>query len=106
MFVGLLAAKVVVVALGIFVAFQGYRAARRERSQRMLVVAGGFAFLSIGSVLEGICYELLQMSTLLAGIVQTCTVGLGMTLIVASLFVPAAASTSSTDPIDDPQRGE
>ena len=92
MFVGLLVAKVAIVVLGLFVAFQGYRAARRERSQRLLLVAGGFTLLSVGSVLEGICYDVLHWSTLLSGVVQTGFVGLGMACIVASLVVPGATA--------------
>jgi len=91
MFAGLLVAKAAIVALGLVIALQGYRAARRERSQRMLAVAGGFAFLSVGSVLEGICYGVLGLSVLLSGAIQTCMLGLGMVLLVVSLFVPGAA---------------
>ncbi|MBX0325527.1 hypothetical protein EGH21_21105 [Halomicroarcula sp. F13] len=88
MFFGLLAAKALIVVLGLVIAFQGYRAARRERSQRMLLVAGGFTLLSVGSVLEGICYDVLHFSTLLSGTIQTGFVGLGMSLIVVSLYAP------------------
>lgn len=92
MFVGLLVAKIAIVVLGLFVAFQGYRAARRERSHRMMLVAGGFTILSVGSVLEGICYGVFELSTLTSGIIQTIFVGLGMSLIVASLLVPGASA--------------
>lgn len=90
MFVGLLVAKIAIVVLGLFVAFQGYRAAKRERSHRMMLVAGGFTVLTVGSVLEGICYGVFELSTLTSGIIQTIFVGLGMGLIVASLLVPGA----------------
>ncbi|AQL42885.1 hypothetical protein BV210_09235 [Halorientalis sp. IM1011] len=100
MFVGLLLAKAVIVVLGLFVAVQGYRAFRRERSQRMLIVAGGFAFLSIGSVIEGVCYNVFHLSTLLSGAIQTCLTGVGMGLIAVSLFVPGTAATESDEPPD------
>lgn len=90
MYSWLLVAKAVIVLLGLVVALQAYRAARRERSQRMLLIASGFTFLSVGSVLEGICYDVFQLSTLISGIIQTGFVGLGMSLIVVSLFVPGA----------------
>lgn len=92
MFVGLLVAKVAIVVLGLFVALQGYRAAKRERSNRMLLVAGGFTLLSVGSVLEGFCYDVLDLSTLLSGTIQTGFVGLGMVLIATSLLVPGATT--------------
>lgn len=90
MYSGLLVAKAVIVMLGFFVALQAYRAARRERSQRMLLIAGGFTLLSVGSVLEGVCYDVFQLSALISGIIQSGFVGLGMSLIVVSLFVPGA----------------
>lgn len=92
MFVGLLVAKVAIVVLGLFVALQGYRAAKRERSNQMLLVAGGFTLLSVGSVLEGFCYEVLDLSTLLSGMIQIGVVGLGMVLIVTSLLVPGTTT--------------
>lgn len=88
MYAGLLVAKAAIVSLGLFVAFQGFRAARRERSQRMLLNAGGFSLLSVGSVLEGICYGVFDLSTFVSGTVQVGFVGVGMVLIVGSLFVP------------------
>lgn len=105
MFVGLLVAKVAIVLFGLFIALQAYRAAQRERSQRMLLVAGGFTVLSVGSVLEGICYGVFQLSTLLSGVIQTGFLGLGMTLIVASLVVPGAtAQRASPDVPEEPRR--
>lgn len=92
MFVGLLVAKAAIVVLGLFVALQGYRAAKRERSDRMLLVAGGFTLLSVGSVLEGVCYGVLDLSTLHSGMIQTGFVGLGMVLIVTSLLVSGAGT--------------
>lgn len=97
MFVGLLAAKAVIVALGLFVAFQGYRAARRERSHRMLLVAGGFTLVSVGSVLEGVCYDVFDLSTLLSGAIEAGFVGAGMVLIVASLLVSGATSQQPSE---------
>lgn len=84
-FVGLRVAKAAIVVLGLPVALQGYRAARRERSQRMLLLAGGSTVLSL-AVLEGICYDVFQLSTLISEAIQREFVGLGMVLVVASLF--------------------
>lgn len=94
MFAGLLVAKALIVVLGLFIAFQGYRGAKRERSQRMLVMATGFTLLSVGSVLEGVCYDVFQLSTLISGAIQTGFVGLGMVLLLVSLFVPGTAVQS------------
>ena len=91
MYVGLLVAKAAIVFLGLVVAVQGVRAARRERSQRLLLTASGFSLLSVGSVLGGICYDVFDLSLFLSGIVQTGFVGVGMVLIVLSLFIPGSA---------------
>ncbi|GGN94832.1 MULTISPECIES: DUF7521 family protein [Haloarcula] len=98
MLFGLLAAKALTVLLGLVIALQGYRAARRERSQRMLLVASGFTLLSVGSVLEGICYDVFHLSTLLSGAIQTGFVGLGMSLIVVSLYAPGAGGRRTEPP--------
>lgn len=97
MLAGLLLAKIIVVLLGLLIAFQGYRAAKREESQRMLLIAGGFTLLSIGSVLEGICHVLLSLSTLVSGLIQAGIVGTGMTLIIMSLFIPGSIDTKSRE---------
>lgn len=86
----LIVAKAATVALGLVVAGQGFRAARRERSQRLLLTASGFSLLSVGSVLEGVCYEVFELSMLVSGTVQVGFVGAGMVLILLSLFVPGA----------------
>lgn len=105
MFVGLIVAKAVIVVLGLLIAVQAYRGARRERSQRMLVMAAGFALLSVGSVLEGVCYGILELSTLLSGLIEAGLVGLGMLLLVGSLFVPGVAvQRGSSDTPEGVQR--
>ncbi|WP_117595479.1 DUF7521 family protein [Haloprofundus halophilus] len=87
----LLVAKAIVVVLGLLIAVQGFRASRREQSRRMLFVAGGFALLSVGSVLESVCYDVFELSVFLSGLVQSSVLASGMLLILVSLFVPAAA---------------
>lgn len=87
MHLGLVAAKFVVVVLGLLVAYQGYRAYLRERSHRMLFVAAGFALISVGSVLEGLLYDVAHLSVFVSGMVQTGFLAVGMALILYSLFV-------------------
>lgn len=91
MYVGLAVANAVIVLLGLVVAFQGFRAARRERSHRLLLTASGFSLLSVGSVLGGVCYDLFDLSMFASGVVHTGFVGVGMILIVSSLFVPGSS---------------
>lgn len=70
----------------------------------MLLLAGGFTLLSVGSVLEGICYDLLQLSTLISGAIQSGFVGLGMVLVVASLFVPGTTAQRGTSNLPEENR--
>ena len=100
MFAAPIVAKTAVVGLGLFVALQGYQAAKRERSQRMLLTAGGFTLLSVGSVLEGICQGLFHLSAMVAGLIQTGIVRVRMALIVLSLFIPG--STDKKESVETP----
>lgn len=99
MHAGLVLAKIVVVLLGLFIAFQGLRAFQRENNVRMLFLAAGFVFVSVGSVLEGVLYDVLQFSVFVAGMVQTVFVAVGMLLILYSLYVTTSGGQrdSSSD---------
>jgi hypothetical protein len=87
MHLGLVVAKSIVVLLGLLIAYQGFRAYRREQSHRMLFVAAGFALLTVGSILEGVLYDVLHLSLFVSGMVQTGFLATGMALILYSLFV-------------------
>ena len=87
MHLGLVVAKFVVVVLGLLIAYQGYRAYLREQSHRMLFVAIGFALISVGSVLEGLLYDVVRLSVFVSGTVQTGFLAVGMALMLYSLFV-------------------
>lgn len=81
----LIIAKLVVVVLGFLIAFQAYRSYRRGNGQPMLYVAIGFVFISLGSVIEGVLFELEVMSIYQAGAIQTGIVALGMLFVLYSL---------------------
>ncbi|EJN57450.1 DUF7521 family protein [Halogranum rubrum] len=94
MHLGLVAAKLVVIFLGLLIAYQGFRAYRREQSHRMLFVAAGFALITVGSVLEGVLYDIVHLSVFVSGMVQTGFVAAGMALILYSLFVTRESAQS------------
>ena len=98
MHLGLVAAKLVVVFLGFLIAYQGYRAYLRERSHRMLFVAAGFALVSVGSVLEGVLYDVVHLSVFVSGMVQTGFLATGMTLILYSLYVTRQGERRDASP--------
>ncbi|WP_101297508.1 DUF7521 family protein [Halegenticoccus soli] len=86
MHLGLVVAKLLVVGLGLAIALQGYRGYRRYDDRPMLFVAGGFALVSVGSILEGVLYDVLGWSIFVAGMSQSLLVALGMALVLYSLY--------------------
>ena len=94
MHAGLVLAKLVVVALGLLISFQVVRAYGREEGQRMLLVAGGFCLLAVGSVLESVLYDVAGLSVFLAGMVQTAFVAAGMLFLLYSLLGTERGSPS------------
>ncbi|WP_049972725.1 DUF7521 family protein [Haladaptatus cibarius] len=86
MHIGLVVAKIVVAILGLLIAFQSYRAYARYDSSPMLYLALGFSLISIGSVIEGVLYEVVKLSLFYAGMVQSIVVALGMVAVLYSLY--------------------
>lgn len=86
MHTGLIITKVIVVILGSLIAAQGYRGYKRNNRSELLYVAWGFLLLSIGSILEGVLYDLMNWPLLTAGMVQSIIVAFGLLVILYSLF--------------------
>ncbi|WP_338730056.1 hypothetical protein [Haladaptatus sp. DJG-WS-42] len=86
--------------IGALIAIEGYRAYLRETNARMLFVAVGFLLLSVGSVLEGIFYDVLHFAVFLAGMIQTLFVALGIALILYSLYVTTDTTETATQKPD------
>lgn len=86
MHVNLVIAKLVTVGLGLLIAYQAYRGYRIHGSAPMRYVAVGFLFISIGSVVEGILFDVVGLSLHAAGAVQTVVVAVGMVVILYSLY--------------------
>ncbi|KZN22643.1 hypothetical protein A4G99_19525 [Haladaptatus sp. R4] len=83
---GLIAAKIVVMILGVLIALQSYRAYRRYENQPMLFLAIGFVIISIGAVIEGILFDIVNMSIFYSGLIQSIIVIIGMGFILYSLY--------------------
>lgn len=83
---GLIIAKVIVVILGGLIAAQGYRGYRRNNRAELLYVACGFTLISIGSILEGVFYDIMNWPLFTAGMIQSIIVALGLIVILYSLF--------------------
>ncbi|MCU4752362.1 hypothetical protein OB919_10245 [Halobacteria archaeon AArc-curdl1] len=82
----LVVAKLVVVLLGFSITYQAFRGYRRGHGRTMLYVALGFAFISVGAVIEGLLFELDLVSIYQASAIQTLIAALGMLLVLYSLY--------------------
>jgi len=86
----LVAAKVVVLALGLAIAGLAFLAYRRSRSRLLLGLAVAFAVVAFGSFVEGVTYEVLGWDLAAGHIVESVFVVTGLGLI-ALLLRPRGA---------------
>jgi len=86
MHIELVIAKLVTVGLGLLITYQAYKGYRRYGSEPMLYVAIGFLFISVGSVIEGVLFDVVGLSIFLSGTIQTAIVAIGMLVILYSLY--------------------
>ncbi|WP_336000550.1 DUF7521 family protein [Halorientalis halophila] len=86
MHIELVIAKLITVGLGLLITYQAYKGYSVHDSQPMLYVAIGFLFISVGSVIEGVLFDLVGLSIFLAGTIQTAIVACGMLVILYSLY--------------------
>jgi hypothetical protein len=86
MHIELVIAKLITVGLGLLITTQAYRGYRAYGSEPMLYVAIGFLFISVGSVIEGVLFDVVGLSIFLAGTIQTSLVAIGMLVILYSLY--------------------
>ncbi|WP_280585672.1 hypothetical protein [Halorubrum sp. Boch-26] len=85
MHIELVIAKFITVGLGLLITKQAYNGYRAYGSEPMLYVAIGFLFITVGSVLEGVLFDVIGLSIFLAGTIQTGLVAVGMLVILYSL---------------------
>ncbi|WP_423999164.1 DUF7521 family protein [Haloarcula salina] len=86
MHIELVIAKIITVGLGLLITYQAYKGYRTYGSEPMLYVAIGFLFISVGSVIEGVLFDVVGLSIFLAGTIQTAIVAIGMLVILYSLY--------------------
>lgn len=82
----LVIAKLITVGLGLLITYQAFRGYRTYDSEPMLYVAIGFLLISVGSVIEGILYDVVGLSIFMAGTIQTAIVAVGMLIVLYSLY--------------------
>lgn len=82
----LIAAKLIILALGLLIAWTAYRGYRRHQSMSMWYLAIGFALISVGTVTEGLLFEHFEVEIFLASAIQSFISATGMLAILYSLY--------------------
>lgn len=82
MHTGVVIAKLVTMTLGFLIAYQAYQ---RHNNRSILYFAIGFVIISFGAVIEGILYDVVELSFHNSGLVATLIVALGMHTILYAL---------------------
>lgn len=82
----LVAGKLLVLLLGLLIAAKAYRGYARHGSTAMFYLAIGFVIISVGTVIEGLLFELLELEIFLASAIQTVIAAVGMLVILYSLY--------------------
>lgn len=82
----LVIAKAVTVLLGLVIAYNAYRGAKRNNSDSMFYLASGFVLISVGAVLETLFIDFGGWTLRQAGLVQTSLVAAGMLFILYGLY--------------------
>ena len=80
-----LIAKLITFVLSLVVAYLAYHGYRRSGQKPMLYVSGGFVFIGVGAICEGIIYHIFDTTIASAALIQAIVVSSGMTLILMSL---------------------
>jgi len=78
-------AQAFVLVFGLVIVTFAGRSYTRTKSKSMLLLAVGFAFASIGSVLGGIAFELAGADVTTAGAIQSVAQAVGFLIILLSL---------------------
>ena len=74
-----------ILLLGGIVVYYALKSYRRRKSSAMLLLGAGFAFVTIGAVLAGILFELLDVSLITVVSIQSAFQVVGFFIIVYSL---------------------
>jgi uncharacterized membrane protein len=77
--------QVVVLVFGLVIIYFASKGYRRTKSRSLLLLAIGFAMVSVGAVLAGVLFELLNVDLLMVDTIQAAAQAVGFFIIVFSL---------------------
>jgi hypothetical protein len=80
------ATKVIALVLGAFIVYLAYVGYRRNTSKPLLYAALGFAFITLGTIIEGILYVALGVELLAATAAGTVVTILGFITVIYSIY--------------------
>ncbi|QLG28903.1 hypothetical protein HUG10_15730 [Halorarum halophilum] len=78
--------NVLILGLGLLIAYQAFRGYRRNGSRMMFSIGVGFVLLSVGGVTGCSTFELLGLSFPGMEFLKTCLIGTGMSVISIALY--------------------
>lgn len=78
--------RLVIVVLGIIIIYLSFKSHRQNHSSAMLLVSTGFAFITVGVVIEGVLFEFFDFDIFTAHTVESILVALGFMAIIYSIY--------------------
>lgn len=78
--------KAIALVLGVFIVYLAYTGYKRNNSRPLQFVALGFSLITLGTVIEGLLYELLGQELILAISVGTIITVFGFLTIIFSIY--------------------
>jgi hypothetical protein len=78
--------RLIALFLGVFIVYLAYRGYRRNASKPLLYVALGFAFITTGTLLEGLMFVVLGSDILAAIAIEGVLTVIGFVAIIYSIY--------------------
>ncbi|ELY46926.1 DUF7521 family protein [Natronorubrum sulfidifaciens] len=79
--------KTLILLVGSLITFFAYKAYRRTRQRALGLLAVGFGLVTLGLVLAGFLYELLEVSLMTGILLESLLMLVGFVIIARSLYV-------------------
>jgi len=79
--------KTMTLIFGLLISALSFLSYRRHKDRLMLEISIGFLFISIGSFIEGVMYEILGLNIYLDHLIESIFILIGMIIIAFTLFI-------------------
>ncbi len=78
--------KIIALLLGAYIVYLAYRGYRRNASKPLLYVALGFGLITLGTLLEGVLFVIVQSDILTATATGTVVTAIGFLVMIYSIY--------------------